>query len=103
MGRIRLDRDGMNWILAGGGGVAGALQSEANQVAAKAQALAPVDTGAYRDSIHTRTVERRERSGTRRMVVQVVAGGPDVEHARQVERQQAVLSRALGASSGRRG
>jgi hypothetical protein len=37
------------------------------------------------------------------MVVQVVAGGPDVEHARQVERQQAVLSRALGASSGRRG
>lgn len=61
------------------------------QVLAKAEASAPVDTGAYRDSLHI------EHVTTDRAVVRVVAG---TDHAWIVEARTGNLARALDAAGG---
>ena len=99
----RLNRDTMNQLLSGGFGVDGVLAADAAAVAAKARAIAPVDTGAYRDSIRVEPIVRKERSGTTRLIYRVIAGGGNVDYAGLVERDASVLARAAGASSGRKG
>lgn len=71
--------------------VSRALRPHAERVAAQARSAAPVDTGAYRDSIRTVT------DTTDRAVVRVVAGVP---YARIVEARHGTLARALGAAGG---
>lgn len=65
------------------------LTPHAEQTAARARASAPVDTGAYRASIHV------EHATTDRAVERVVADAP---HALLVEARTGNLARALGAS-----
>ena len=71
--------------------VRAALQPHAERVAAAARSTAPVDTGAYRDSIHVETAT------TDRAVARVVAAVP---YARIVEARDGTLARALGAAGG---
>lgn len=102
MGRVKLNSATMSSILGGGMGMDSILAADANRIAAQARALAPVDTGAYRDSIRVQAVTRSERRGKRR-VYQVIAGGGPVDYARQVEAANSVMAKALGASIGRKG
>lgn len=68
-------------------GVRAAVAAAADQVAQRAITNAPVQTGAYRDSIH------RESITTDRAVERVVANAP---HALLVEARTGNLARALG-------
>lgn len=77
--------------LDGGHGVEAVLDSRAQRVESTAQGLAPVATGAYRDSIHVET------DRTDRMVKRVVADAP---HAFIVEARDGVLARSLDAAGG---
>jgi hypothetical protein len=71
--------------------VRAALREPAERVAAAARASAPVESGAYRDSI---TVED---DTTDRAVARVVARAP---HARLVEARTGNLARALSSQGG---
>ncbi|WP_315913810.1 HK97 gp10 family phage protein [Arthrobacter sp. lap29] len=64
----------------------------ANNVAGTSKATAPVDSGAYRDSIHV-VVKRRGK----RTVAAVVASSP---HSMLVESRTGNLARALGQVTG---
>lgn len=68
-------------------GVEQKIGQEAAEVADRARANAPVDSGAYRDSIHVET------SHTDRMVKRVVA---DVPYAMVVEARDGTMARSLG-------
>ncbi len=70
-------------------GTASMLRGKAGPVLSAAQANAPVDTGAYRDSL------RLEDDTTDRAVVRVVS---DVAYAVLVESQTGNLARALGSA-----
>jgi hypothetical protein len=85
--KVKLNHRGIQEYLDGQHGVEGLLDDEAEKAAEKAQASAPVDTGAYRDSIHVETVH------TDRMVKRVVA---DVDYAMVVEADTGNLARSLG-------
>lgn len=69
-----------------------ALRGHAARVAARARSTAPVDTGAYRDSIH---VEDATLDGVPAVIV--VADAP---HSGIVEATTGNLSRALGTEGG---
>jgi hypothetical protein len=69
-----------------------ALETEASEILDKAKELAPVETGAYKDSLHL------ERDLTDRAVVRVVAGNEEVEYALGVEAKHAVLGVSLNMS-----
>ena len=71
------------------GGVRSLLTSKAAGVLSAAQASAPVDSGAYRASLHI------EQATTDRAVVRVVASVP---HAFVVEANTGTLSRALDSA-----
>jgi hypothetical protein len=90
--RVVLKGAGMRALLKDAG-VVGHLEDRMDNVLAEAVANAPVDTGAYVDSLHLETVEHPTRT-----VVRVVA---DVEHALAVEATTGNLSRALDAAGGR--
>lgn len=72
--------------------VVGIVTNIANQVESVAKANAPVDTGAYRDSIHV-VVKRRGK----RTVAAVVASS---SHSMLVESRTGNLARALGQVAG---
>lgn len=72
-------------------GVRAELARHADRVEAAAKAGAPVESGAYRDSIH------RESATTDRAVERVVADAP---HALLVEARTGNLARALGGVGG---
>lgn len=94
MGRladIKINHAGIQSLLDGGQGVDSMLDSKAAGVAARAQSGAPVDSGAYRDSIHIET------DHTDRMVKRVVA---DVSYSLVVEAKTGNLARALDAAGG---
>jgi hypothetical protein len=67
------------------------LTRRATPVLAVAQASAPVESGAYRDSL------RIEQATTDRAVVRVIA---DVDHGLVVEAKTGTLARALDAAGG---
>lgn len=67
-------------------GVDSLLEAEANAILSRAQSNAPVDTGAYRSSLHI------ESDRTDRMVKRVVA---DVDYALVVEAEHGVLAKAM--------
>jgi hypothetical protein len=100
IGPIKLNHGTLQAILDGGSGMAGVLQSDAAKVLSRAQALAPVESGDYKRSLHIET------GHTDRMVVRVVA---DVRkkgkfpYGLMVEREHHVLAKALAASGGRPG
>jgi hypothetical protein len=73
-------------LLDGGDGVEAELEEEAQQRADRAIAGAPVDSGAYQNSIHVET------DHTDRMVKRVIA---DVPYAMVVEANTGNLGRAL--------
>jgi hypothetical protein len=66
----------------------------AEKVAERARALAPVDTGAYRDSIHVETDVRTDASDWAHS--RVVADDPK---AMAIESRMGILARALGGTS----
>jgi hypothetical protein len=87
--RVRLT-DGMADLL-NDPGVAGAVRKEAGKVLEAAKGIAPVASGAYRDSLRvysfTSTLYRTPRT--------VYAVGSDAAHALAVEAKHGVLQRAL--------
>lgn len=86
--RVTLKHPGMAALLKSSG-VRAFVTSRAQAVESAAKSSAPVDTGAYRDSIHI------EQDTTDRAVVRVVAG---TDHAFVVEANYGVLARALDAA-----
>ncbi|MDR2703187.1 MAG: HK97 gp10 family phage protein [Cellulomonadaceae bacterium] len=100
LGPVRLNRNTMNLLLSGGLGIDAVLREDAQKVLDKARAIAPVDSGEYRDSLHIESFIRRERSGTTRKIYRVVASAP---HSRLVEFQASTLAKAANAPMGRRG
>ena len=72
-------------------GVAAVLEAKASRVASAAQSSAPVESGAYRNSIHVATEH------TDRMVKRVLA---DVPYAFAVEARAGILAKALDAAGG---
>lgn len=88
--RVKLIDSGMRALLSDPG-VAADLASRAESVAEAARASAPVETGAYRDSIHV------EADHTDRVVARVVA---DVPYATRVEAGHGTLTSALDAAAG---
>lgn len=88
--KIRMNSSGMRAFLRSAA-VGSALRPPAERIASAARASAPVETGAYRDSIHV------ESATTDRVVARVVA---DVPYARVVEARTGTLARALGAAGG---
>lgn len=72
-------------------GVRNDLTRRAEEVLIKAQADAPVETGAYRNSLHI------EQATTDRAVVRVAS---DADHALDVESKTGNLARALDAAGG---
>lgn len=72
-------------------GVIAAARAAADRVASAARASAPVDTGAYRNSIHV------EMKFQQRAVAVVVA---DSDHAMIVESRTGNLARALRSAGG---
>lgn len=84
--RIKLNSRGIQHYLDGGGGVDALLEGEAQQRAERARSNAPVESGAYRDSIHVET------DHTDRMVKRVVA---DVPYAMVVEANTGTMARSL--------
>lgn len=85
--QVKLNSAGVESLL-GAPGVRAVCREHAEAVAARARASAPVDTGAYRASIHV------ESDTTDRAVERVVASAP---HAMLVEANTGNLARALGA------
>lgn len=83
---FKLNSGGIQSYLDGGGGVEAMLEAKAQEVLARAQASAPVASGAYRDSLHVET------DHTDRMVKRVVADAP---HAMVVEANTGNLARSL--------
>lgn len=83
---FKLNSRGIQSYLDGGGGVEAMLEAKAQEVLARAQASAPVASGAYRDSLHVET------DHTDRMVKRVVA---DVPYAMVVEANTGNLARSL--------
>jgi len=94
IGPVELNSKTIQEMLDGGYGVAQMLDAEGSAVLSAALASAPVVTGNYVSHMFIRT------SHTDRMLVQV---GNDAEYAKSVERRHSVLTKALGASSGKRG
>lgn len=88
--KVRLHSPGVRELL-NDPGVRAELARHADRVEAAAKAGAPVESGAYRESIH------RESVTTDRAVERVVA---DVPYALLVEAKTGNLSRALGSSGG---
>ena len=88
--RVRLKSGGVEELLKSAG-VRDELTRHAEQVAVAARASAPVDTGAYRDSI------RVEQATTDRAVVRVVAG---VSYAMAIEAGTGNMARAADAAGG---
>lgn len=88
--KVRLISRGMKSLL-NDDGVTRDLRRRADRVAAQARSTAPVDTGAYRDSI---TVEVAE---TDRTVVRVVAKD---RKSHVIEARTGNLARALDAAGG---
>lgn len=86
--RVKLNSRGMGAML-NSAEVRRELTNRASRVLAAAQAAAPVDTGAYRASLHL------QQATTDRAVVRVVAG---TDHAFVVEADRGTLARALGAA-----
>lgn len=82
---LRLDRGGMRELL-NSTQVRAALRARAEEVAATARANAPVETGAYRDSITVVSAT------TDRAVERVAATAP---HAHLVEARTGNLARSL--------
>lgn len=87
--RVKLNHRGIQEYLDGKHGVEAVLEDEARKRLERAKATAPVDSGAYRDSIHIET------DHTDRMVKRVVA---DVDYAMAVEADTGNLARALDAA-----
>ena len=85
--RLKINHPGIQSYLDGAHGVSGLLDAEAQAVEGRAQAGAPVDSGAYKASIHIET------DHTDRMVKRVVA---DVDYAMVVEAKTGNLARSLG-------
>lgn len=83
---FKLNHGGIQSYLDGGGGVEAMLEGKAQEVLARAQASAPVASGAYRESLHVET------DRTDRMVKRVVA---DVPYALVVEANTGNLARSL--------
>lgn len=88
--KVKLNSRGIAEVLRSEG-VRRELREHAERVAARARAQAPVDTGAYRDSI------RVESDTTDRAVERVVSDDPA---ARIIEARTGNLARALGAEGG---
>lgn len=88
--RVRLDRIGVKALL-NDAGVRSELAHRMYPVEAAAKASAPIESGAYRASIHI------EHHTTDRAVVRVVA---DVAYALAVEARTGNLARALDAAGG---
>lgn len=87
--QVELISDGMARLLKDDG-VRAHIAGLADQVLARAEASAPVRTGAYRASLH------RESVTTDRAVERVIATAP---HAMLVESRTGNLARALGADT----
>lgn len=88
--RVRLDRGGVKALL-NDAGVRADLTRRMAAVESAAKASAPVESGAYRDSIHI------EQATTGRAVVRVVA---DVPYALLLEARTGNLARALDSAGG---
>ena len=86
MTRVKINHRGIQEYLDGKHGVDALLESEAQERLSRAKASAPVDTGAYRDSLHIETVH------TDRVVKRIVS---DVDYAMNVEADTGNLSRSL--------
>ena len=86
--RIKINAAGLNAALSQQG-VRDELERVAEQVATRARASAPVQSGAYRDSIHVEIDDDWLRPRAR-----IVA---DVPHATSVEASTGNLTRALGS------
>lgn len=86
--RVTLNHAGMGALLKSDA-VRDGLTARAEQALAAAQASAPVESGAYRDSLHL------EQDTTDRAVVRVVS---DVDYAMVVEANTGNLARALDAA-----
>lgn len=83
---FKLNGGGIQSYLDGDHGVEALLESKAQVALARAQASAPVASGAYRDSLHIET------DHTDRMVKRVVADAP---YAMVVEANTGTLARSL--------
>lgn len=83
---VVLNHKGIQEYLDGKHGVERVLEREAEERLQRARTNAPVDTGAYRDSLHIETVH------TDRMVKRIVA---DVDYALEVEANTGNLARSL--------
>ena len=90
LSKFSLNHGGMAALLKSSG-VRSFVTSRADAVLSAAESSAPVDTGAYRSSLHI------EQATTDRAVVRVVA---DVSYALVVEAETGNLSRALDAAGG---
>lgn len=89
--RVKLISSGMADLLHDPG-VTAELVRRAERVAAQARSVAPVVSGAYRDSIRVETVEHQSR-----VVARVVA---DVPYAMVVESSTGTLAKSLDAAGG---
>ncbi|MCA0217923.1 MAG: HK97 gp10 family phage protein [Actinobacteria bacterium] len=94
VGRVKVNRAFIREALDGEHGVDASLDENAEKVLEKARAIAPVDTHAYVDSLHIE--EHRTDRTTRRVIA-------DVPHGQLVEFYNGTLTKALGASAGKRG
>lgn len=90
MAKITLNHAGIAEVLKSAG-VRDELTRRMERVLDQAKATAPVDTGAYRDSLHIEQVTHD------RAVVRVVS---DTDHSLEVEADHGTLSRALDAAGG---
>lgn len=90
--RVRLNGRGVKDLLRDPGVVAH-MEERMGRALSTAQADAPVDTGAYRDSLHLETVANPTRT-----VVRLVA---DVDYSLAVEAKTGTLTRALDSAGGR--
>lgn len=87
--RITLNHSEIQSYLDGDHGVEATLEDAAQRALSAAQGTAPVETGAYRDSLHIET------DHTDRMAKRVVA---DVDYAMVVEANTGNLARALDSA-----
>lgn len=86
MARVTINHRGIQEYLDGRHGVEAVLEREAEKSLARAQASAPVKTGAYKDGLHIETVH------TDRMVKRVLS---DVDYAAIVEADTGNLAQSL--------
>lgn len=86
LSKLKINGAEVQAYLDGANGVSALLDSRAEEVLGRAQASAPVDTGAYRASLHIET------DHTDRMVKRVVAG---TDHAWVVEAKTGNLAKAI--------